>query len=346
MFRKRVLITGAAGFLGSHLARYHLDMGDVVHGIDNFSSSQRGSKHLHELLKRNRFDFHEFDITTAVDHSDPYEWPGMIQIVAEGLNRKHDPYDIIYNFACPASPPIYQHIPIETMLTCTLGMYHVLEGARQGGNNPVIVHASTSEVYGDPEFSPQMEDYVGRVHSWGPRACYDEGKRAAEALCFDYRNKHGMDVRLVRIFNTYGPHMDPDDGRVVTNFIKQALLDKDITVYGDGSQTRSFCYVDDLIAGITTLGSLHRDLAPNHPINLGNPGEFTILELALKVLEQIPDSKSKIDYRQLPTHDPLQRRPDITLAQKYLDGWTPYVSLDEGLSRTIPYMRELVKKRA
>jgi UDP-glucuronate decarboxylase len=336
---KRVFITGVAGFLGSHIAKRHLTAGDVVHGVDNFSSSRRDSRHLLALRASKRFYARDFDVCTHSDSHDTSIFPGMVDILYEGLDCD-GPYDVVYNMACPASPPIYQRIPIETTLTCTLGMHHVLNGVRGGQNGTVVVHASTSEVYGDPETSPQVESYPGRVHSWGPRACYDEGKRAAEAICYDYRQKHGLDVRLVRIFNTYGPHMDPDDGRVVTNLVKQVLRGESLTVYGDGQQTRSFCYVDDLVDGITRLASLPKEQSPDHPINLGNPEEFTVLDLAKEVIRQVPGTGSSIIYDALPIHDPMQRRPDITQAKKYLKGWEPKVSLSEGLSRLIPYMRQ------
>lgn len=340
---KRVFITGVAGFLGSHLARWYLDEGCTVHGVDNFSSSKRTSKHYDALRKRELFSSVDFNICNAGDDQRRDIFPGMIDLITDGLDG-HGGYNIVLNFACPASPPIYQRIPIETMLTCTLGTYHVLEGARSSGTNPVVIHASTSEVYGDPETSPQSESYCGRVHSWGKRACYDEGKRAAEALSYDYKHLHDLDVRLVRIFNTYGPNMDIDDGRVVTNFVKQALKNETITVYGDGQQTRSFCYVDDLVAGITGLANLHRGCTPLTPMNLGNPGEFTVLELAQKVLDLIPDSKSTIDFSELPVHDPMQRKPNLSLAHRHLPQWTPRVDLDTGLMKLIEYMRPLVKR--
>ena len=340
--KKRVFITGVAGFLGSHLAKRYLDLGCVVHGVDNFCSSKMNSVHLKALKQHGAFMVRHYDVCNAQDPQALDVFPGMTGIISDGLDNDGG-YDIILNFACPASPPIYQKIPIQTMLTCTLGMYHVLEGAKQSYTNPIVIHASTSEIYGDPEISPQSEAYLGRVHSWGPRACYDEGKRAAEALCYDYRNLHNVDVRLIRIFNTYGPQMDPDDGRVVTNFVKQALKNTDITVYGNGDQTRSFCYVDDLVSGIMKLASLSKDKSPDHPINLGNPSEFTILELARKVLEMIPESRSKIDFVALPPHDPTQRKPDISQAKKFLKGWEPKISLEEGLSRLIPYMKDHVR---
>lgn len=329
---KTILVTGAGGFLGSHLMLHHLKAGDAVLGIDNHSSSREDSSHV-RLIKslcgpHNRSVFTKVDITergprgldSAV--SDYFSWmPG----------RK---FDVIYNFACPASPPKYQSIPVETMLTCTLGVVNVLELAKY--HKSIVIHASTSEVYGDPSVNPQPESYRGNVNSYGPRACYDEGKRAAEALCYDYLNKHGVDARMVRIFNTYGPHMDPHDGRVVSNFICQALRGEQLTVFGDGSQTRSFCYADDLIRGIVSLGSLAQN--PRTPINLGNPEEFTVKQLALKVSQKILGEEKPVLFKELPTDDPTQRKPDITLANKILD-WKPRISLDTGLDRTIDYFR-------
>lgn len=315
---KRVIVTGAAGFLGSHLARYHLDAGDQVLGIDDFSSSDPQSAHYHALQGYRSFDFMNRDITelTAKELSD---WP----------------CDLIYNFACPASPPRYQGMPVHTMLTCVVGTQRMLVHARNNG--AVLVHASTSEVYGDPETSPQAEAYRGCVNSYGPRACYDEGKRAAEALCWDYLNQYGVDARLVRIFNTYGPHMDPDDGRVVSNLINQALRGEDLTVYGEGRQTRSFCYVDDLVAGIVALGALKEN--PRGPVNVGNPNEFTVLELAREVQERLG---GRIVFRDLPKDDPMQRCPDIGRARTLL-GWEPKVQLADGLDRTIGYFRSIAR---
>jgi UDP-glucuronate decarboxylase len=316
-----ILVTGAAGFLGSHLSYWHLQCGDKVVGVDDFSSSSPDSEHL-KLLKRNsNFTFVPLDISTA----------GC-------FDTWNEQYDVIYNFACPASPPRYQSMPIKTMLTCVIGMKNVLDLAVK--RNSTVVHASTSEIYGDPECSVQSESYRGNVNSYGPRACYDEGKRAAETLCYDYMHSYGVDARLVRIFNTYGVWMDPDDGRVVTNFIKQALKNEPITIYGDGLQTRSFCYVNDLIKGIIALGKL--DENPRTPVNLGNPNEFTIKELVARVLTLLPRSKSEIKYVDLPIDDPMQRCPDISLATSLL-GWKPRVDIDAGLCAMIPYMKDMVK---
>jgi UDP-glucuronate decarboxylase len=312
--KKKVLVTGSAGFLGSYLVQHHLSNGDVVYGIDNFSSSSKRSKHHLRLIENKNYYFLEGDICSSsfVDRS-----------------KLFDP-DLIYNFACPASPPKYQDIPVETTLTCTTGVNNVLSIA---GKSAVVVHASTSEIYGDPEITPQPEVYRGKVNSYGPRSCYDEGKRAAEALCYDYKNKLGKDIRLVRIFNTYGPHMDIKDGRVITNFIDQALRGESLTVYGDGSQTRSFCYVTDLIRAITSLASLADN--PGTPINIGNPNEFTIMELAEKLQKKF---NCNINFHPLPVDDPLQRRPDISLAKKLLS-WEPQIELDEGLEKTIQHFR-------
>lgn len=318
---KQVIVTGAAGFLGSHLAKWHLDRGDSVLGIDDFSSSEQASRHLLELRRHPNFTLRTHDIS---DHS--------ITRVLHGWSG-----DVIYNFACPASPPRYQAMPVHTMLTCVAGTHNLLKLAERA--RAVLVHASTSEVYGDPDRSPQEEKYRGCVNSYGPRSCYDEGKRAAEALCYDYLNTFNVDARLVRIFNTYGPHMDPFDGRVVTNLVRQALKDEPLTVYGDGRQTRSFCYVDDLIRGIVALGALTEN--PRTPVNVGNPTEFTIMELATEV-RQKTGCRQAIHYRPLPTDDPMQRCPDITLAKKLL-GWEPRVQLSEGLDRTIDYLKTVLE---
>lgn len=328
---KTVVVTGAAGFLGSHLAKYHLDHDDAVYGIDNFSSSAHDSKHLNGLKTHERFIFIEADIC-----DNPFV----------GWNTDTS-IDIVYNFACPASPPVYQRMPVETLMTCTQGLKHVLDMAHEF--KAKVLHASTSEVYGDPTSSPQREDHLGNVHSYGPRACYDEGKRAAEALCYDYLNEFNVDVRLARIFNTYGPCMAPDDGRVVSNFIVQALRGEKLTVHGTGEQTRSFCYVDDMVRAIVSLGSLQDN--PRTPVNIGNPRECTVNVLASKVIEkvhrstgrwmgdvEVPPFDKMIERKPLPVDDPTRRCPDITLATKLL-GWEPMWSLDKGLDATIDYFR-------
>lgn len=322
---KHVLITGVAGFLGSHLAKHHLDAGDEVVGIDDFSSSSSSSVHLARLCGHRCFRLVKADIS---DKNVRYR-PGLHVLLGD-----HKKLDLVYNFACPASPPRYQEMPIHTMMTCVVGTEQMLLTAM--ANHAVFVQASTSEVYGNPTMSPQNESYWGCVNSYGPRSCYDEGKRAAEALCFDYRRQHDVDARLVRIFNTYGPNMDPYDGRVVSNFIRQALKGEKLTVYGSGTQTRSFCYVDDLIRGIVALGDLEKN--PGQPVNVGNPNEFTVLELAQAVTKRLG---GEVVFQALPTDDPLQRCPDITLAQQLLK-WEPKVQLTEGLDRTIEYFRTLV----
>lgn len=321
-----VLITGAAGFLGSHLMLHHLKKGDTVIGLDNYSSSERNSGHIEKIQKFKNQELVECDISRV----------GQAQMFGENSlwnvdGIPHKKFDIIYNFACPASPPKYQAIPVETMLTCVAGTHKILELARQ--HKAIFIQASTSEVYGDPQFTPQHESYRGQVNSYGPRACYDEGKRAAEALCYDYLNTKKVDARLVRIFNTYGPHMLPDDGRVVSNFICQALRGEPLTIYGDGEQTRSFCYVDDLIRGIVALGELERN--PKTPINIGNPNEFSVGSLADKISKRLG---AKIIKKPLPVDDPTQRCPDISKARSLLR-WEPKVSLDEGLINTIDYFK-------
>ena len=324
---KNVLITGAAGFLGSHLALNHLAQGHRVLGVDNCSSSKENSRHLrliHELYSPDNWKFFKADINNVM---------ALNAATEVFLGSKKNKIDLVYNFACPASPPVYQSMPIETLLTCTQGTANVLNLAKK--NNSIVVHASTSEVYGDPQISPQVEGYRGYVNSYGPRSCYDEGKRAAEALCYDYLNTRDLDVRLVRIFNTYGPHMDPDDGRVISNFITQALKGQPITIYGDGTQTRSFCYVDDTIDAITRMSKLENN--PRTPINCGNPQEYKIIELVdiiLKILNKEQTSINKV----LPIDDPLQRKPDITLANQILE-WNPKISLEEGIARTIDWFQ-------
>jgi len=324
-----VVVTGAAGFIGSHLVRWHLDRGDKVIGIDDFSSSRvdsphmlefQDSKYTFERAKTPTFWFLRYDITNDLTFH--------IQSITENV-------DIIYNFACPASPPLYQAAPIHTLMTSTLGVKNMLMIAKHF--NARFVHASTSEVYGDPAFTPQNESYWGNVNSYGPRSCYDEGKRAAEALCYDFHNMHNVDARLCRIFNTYGPHMDPDDGRVITNFVKQALRNEPLTVYGEGHQTRSFCYVDDLVDGIVRLGALNGN--PETPVNIGNPNEISVIDVAKKVIDLVPGCKSEITFHELPVNDPLQRKPDISLAFKLLS-WYPQVSLKLGLKMMIEYMSQ------
>jgi UDP-glucuronate decarboxylase len=305
----RILVTGGAGFLGSHLCERLVEQGQDVICVDNFFTSQKSN--VSHLLKHPNFDLLRHDITQ----------PLVIDV------------DQIYNLACPAAPGHYQYNPIKTMKTSVLGAVHTLGIAKRC--RAKILQASTSEVYGDPEVHPQSESYRGSVNPVGPRACYDEGKRAAETLFMDYHRMHKLDVRIVRIFNTYGPRMHPYDGRVVSNFLRQALHNEDITVFGDGSQTRSFCYRDDLVEGMLRMMAAPDDCVG--PINLGNPDEFTILELA-KVVIELTGSRSKIVHRELPIDDPVRRQPDITLARTRL-GWSPRTPLREGLEKTIDWFR-------
>jgi UDP-glucuronate decarboxylase len=308
----RILLTGAAGFLGSHLTNKLLNSGHEVIGIDDLSTGSMAN--LSEALKNPSFIFNEHDV----------RFPFKADVEA------------ILNFACPASPKNYQSDPVRTIETNFLGIINMLHLAKDTGAR--ILQASTSEVYGDPSVSPQPETYWGNVNPIGIRSCYDEGKRAAETLCFDYKRQHGVDSRLVRIFNTYGPNMAVGDGRVVSNFIVQALQGKSITIYGDGSQTRSFCYVSDLIDGIYKMLTLEGLV--DTPINLGNPGEFSMLELAQKVIE-VTNSSSKVVFEPLPQDDPRQRKPDITLAKSVL-GWQPRIELEMGIKLTADYFsREL-----
>ncbi len=314
--RKRVLITGGAGFLGSHLAERVLALGHEVLCVDNlFTGTKRNIDHLHA---EPRFEFLRHDVT----------FPLYVEV------------DEIDNLACPASPIHYQFDPVQTTKTSVHGAINMLGLAKR--LRCPILQASTSEVYGDPAVHPQPEDYWGHVNPIGPRACYDEGKRCAETLFFDYRRQHNLSIRVARIFNTYGPRMQADDGRVVSNFIVQALRGEPVTVFGEGRQTRSFCYVDDLIEGILRLMEADDDLTG--PINLGNPCEFSMLELAEKVIE-MTGSRSKIVHGPLPTDDPRQRRPDISRARGAL-GWEPTTSLAEGLDPTIRYFRELLDQPA
>jgi len=316
----KILITGAAGFLGTNLSLRLLNEGHEVIGVDNlYSGSERNLK---QLENHSRFRFVRHDIRKPLER----------KTIGE-VNQ-------IYHLACPASPPIYQKDHQFTFDSSVDGTRNALAFARE--NNAVMLFSSTSEVYGNPKKHPQTEDYNGNVNPVGERSCYDEGKRAAETCCY-IASKTGVDVRIARIFNTYGPFMDPKDGRVVSNFINQALRNEPITIYGDGSQTRSFCYVSDLIEGLVKLMNhkkAHSEEDVFGPINLGNPDEFTVYELAKKVLGLIPDSKSKIDYFQLPSDDPVVRRPDISKAIKIL-GWEPKIRLDEGLERTIEYFKTL-----
>lgn len=309
------MVTGGAGFLGSHLVDRLIGEGRKVVCIDNLNSGKLGN--LAHLERHERLSFIEADI-------------------ADGLEV--GPADEIFNLACPASPPAYQADPVDTMRTNVLGTMNVLEWARR--NDARVFQASTSEVYGDPLVHPQSEAYLGNVNPVGPRACYDEGKRAAETLCFDYRRMYGVDVRVARIFNTYGPRMDRKDGRVVSNFVSQALANVPITIYGDGSQTRSFCYCDDLVDGFMKLMRLDAPLSG--PVNLGNPDEFTIAALAELVVE-MTGSKSDIVYHDLPVDDPARRCPDIAIAERKL-GWRPRVDLRQGLTQTIAFLAEGLQK--
>ena len=307
----RVLVTGGAGFLGSHLSESLLADGHEVIVADNlYTGSKRNISH---LLQNSRFEFIRHDVTL----------PLYIEV------------DAIYNLACPASPIHYQRHPVQTIKTSVLGAVNMLGLAKR--LNIPILQASTSEVYGDPKISPQSEEYWGNVNPIGVRACYDEGKRAAETLFFDYFRQYELPIKVVRIFNTYGPRMHQQDGRVVSNFIVQALQNEDITIYGDGTQTRSFCYVSDLINGMTAMMDSGEDI--QGPINLGNPHEFTIRQLAEKIIE-LTGSKSKLVFHELPSDDPKQRRPDITKAREFLN-WNPTIQLDEGLNRTIQYFKEI-----
>ena len=305
----RILITGGAGFLGSHLSDRLLADGHEVICLDNFFTGRKSN--IQHLLSHPRFELIRHDVI------DPFK-----------VETDH-----IYNLACPASPPHYQFNPIKTTKTSVMGAINCLGLAKR--TRARVFQASTSEVYGDPEIHPQVETYWGNVTPIGRRSCYDEGKRCAETLFFDYHRENGVDIRVVRIFNTYGPRMHPNDGRVVSNFIVQALRGEDLTIYGDGSQTRSFCFVDDLVDGFVRFMN---QTATVGPLNLGNPGEFTMLELAEIILKQVGGA-SKITHRPLPADDPKQRRPDITLAKKHL-GWEPRVPLAEGIARTIAYFRK------
>jgi UDP-glucuronate decarboxylase len=312
--QRRILVTGGAGFLGTHLCRRLLDNGHEVLCVDNFSTGTR--RNIDDLLGNTRFEVLRHNVT----------FPLFVEV------------DEIYNLACPASPVHYQFDPVQTTKTSVSGAINMLGLAKR--LKVRILQASTSEVYGDPAVHPQTEDYWGNVNPIGSRSCYDEGKRCAETLFFDYRRQHGLSIKVARIFNTYGPNMRPDDGRVVSNFICQALLGKDITIFGEGLQTRSFCYVTDLIDGLDRLMNSPEDIAG--PINIGNPNEYTIRELADNILA-ITGSKSEIVARPLPEDDPRQRQPDIALAEKLL-GWRPAVELDEGLRYTIAYFETLLRE--
>lgn len=309
---KKILVTGGAGFLGSHLCERLLNEGNDVLCVDNFyTGSKNNVKH---LLSNPRFELMRHDVT----------FPLYVEV------------DEIYNLACPASPPHYQFDPVQTTKTSVHGAINMLGLAKR--LRAKILQASTSEVYGDPEIHPQTEDYWGRVNPVGIRSCYDEGKRCAETLFFDYWRQHQVDIKVVRIFNTYGPRMDPNDGRVVSNFIMQALQGKDITIYGDGQQTRSFCYVDDLIDGMIKM--MNGPEGFTGPVNIGNPGEFTMLELAQQVIS-LTQSKSQLIFKPLPEDDPRQRQPNIELARKMLS-WEPKYSLNDGLQLTINYFKNLI----
>lgn len=307
---KRIMVTGGAGFLGSHLCEKLLEQGHEVICVDNFYTGQR--LNISHLLDNPRFELVRHDITFSL----------YVEV------------EEIYNLACPASPIHYQFDPVQTTKTSVHGAINMLGLAKR--IQARILQASTSEVYGNPTVHPQTEDYWGNVNPIGPRSCYDEGKRCAETLFFDYYRQHRLPIKVARIFNTYGPRMHPNDGRVVSNFIMQALQDQDITIYGDGSQTRSFCFVDDLIRGLVLLMESKETLTG--PVNLGRPEEFTILELAEKTIK-MANSRSRIVFEPLPQDDPVQRKPDISLARKEL-GWNPQVPLEHGLERTIAYFKE------
>jgi UDP-glucuronate decarboxylase len=312
MIRKKVLVTGGAGFVGSHLIDRLLKEGNEVICVDNYFTGQK--QNIVHLMGNPYFEYIRHDITM----------PFFIEV------------DEIFNLACPASPIHYQHNPIKTVKTSVSGAINMLGLAKRIGAK--ILQASTSEVYGDPKVHPQREDYWGHVNPIGTRSCYDEGKRVAETLFFNYHWQNDVRIKVIRIFNTYGPRMHPHDGRVVSNFIVQALNGQDITIYGDGTQTRSFQYVDDLIEGMIRMMNSREDFTG--PVNIGNPHEFTIAELAEKVIE-LTGTKSKIIYEDLPSDDPLQRKPDISLAKKELD-WEPHIQLENGLKKTIEYFKQVV----
>jgi len=312
--RKRILITGGAGFIGSHLCERLLNEGNDIICLDNFFTGTKDN--VSHLMDSPYFELLRHDVT----------FPLYVEV------------DEIYNLACPASPIHYQHDPVQTTKTSVHGAINMLGLAKR--TRAKIFQASTSEVYGDPQIHPQTEDYWGHVNPIGFRSCYDEGKRCAETLFFDYRRQHNLRIKVARIFNTYGPRMHPNDGRVVSNFIVQALKGEDITIYGDGNQTRSFCYIDDLVEAFIRLMGTADDFTG--PVNTGNPGEFTIKELAEKVVDMV-GTKSKIVFKPLPFDDPKQRQPDISLAKREL-GWEPTIQLEEGLKKTIAYFDEFLKR--
>ncbi|CAB4937887.1 unannotated protein [freshwater metagenome] len=312
--QKMILVTGGAGFVGSHLCERLLEAGNNVLCVDSYRTGSRAN--IFHLLGRPDFEMVRHDV----------------------INPLHVEVQEIYNLACPASPQHYQYDPIQTTKTSFMGAMNMLGLAKRTGAK--ILQASTSEIYGDPSIHPQTEDYWGNVNPIGTRSCYDEGKRVAETLFFDYHRKHAIPIKVARIFNTYGPRMHPNDGRVVSNFIVQALKGEDITIYGDGSQTRSFCYVSDLVDGLVRLMASPPETTG--PINLGNPGEFSMLELAERVLSLV-GSASRIVYRPLPADDPRQRQPDISIAKRDL-GWAPTVALEDGLRETIAYFRDLLER--
>lgn len=311
----RVLVTGGAGFLGSHLCDRLVATGHDVLCVDNFYTGSKGN--VIGLLNNPNFELMRHDVT----------FPLYVEV------------DRIFNLACPASPVHYQHDPVQTTKTSVHGAINMLGLAKRVGAR--ILQASTSEVYGDPEIHPQREEYWGRVNPIGIRSCYDEGKRCAETLFFDYWRQHRLEIKVMRIFNTYGPRMHPNDGRVVSNFIVQALKGEDITIYGDGQQTRSFCYVDDLIEGMLRLMETPANFTG--PVNIGNPGEYTMLQLAEAVLKQV-GGKSKLVFKPLPSDDPKQRQPDISLAKEKLGGWEPKVGLEDGLKETIAFFRRRLQE--
>lgn len=310
----KILVTGGAGFIGSHLCARLIDEGNDVICLDNFHTGN--IRNIQSLITHPYFELVRHDTTFPINH---------IYV------------DQIYNLACPASPIHYQSNPVDTIKTNVHGAINVLELARN--TKAKILQASTSEIYGDPKVHPQTEDYWGNVNPIGPRACYDEGKRSAETLFFDYHRQYALDIKVIRIFNTYGPNMHPQDGRVVSNFIMQALQGKDISIYGDGKQTRSFCYVSDLVEGMIKMMNSHNFTGP---VNLGNPNEINMLELASKIIE-LTASKSKICFKPLPVDDPVKRKPDISLAKEKLS-WSPKISLEDGLEKTISYFKNSLIK--